>query len=76
MGNTGTSSGVSGGLSIGQKIEGNITQPRSIIVNDYELLINHPYIEGNELIGDKTFLELGLYTVTPQEIDEIIFGGN
>ena len=42
---------------------------------DYNPLMNHPMIEGNELIGDKTYSELGLDDITPQEIDEIIFGG-
>lgn len=47
---------------------------------NYDPLINKPRIEGNELIGDKTFLQLGLLEITPQEIDdmfdELIYGGN
>ena len=42
---------------------------------NYNALINHPKIEGHELIGNKTFLELGLGDITQQDIDEIIFGG-
>lgn len=48
--------------------------------NNYNKLINHPKIEGNTVIGDKTFVELGLLEITPQEIDdifdELIYGGN
>lgn len=48
-------------------------------VGDYEKLSNKPRIEGNTLIGDQTFVELGLGLITPQEIDdmfdELIYGG-
>lgn len=46
-----------------------------ISTSDYEELFNKPSIEGNVLIGDKTYAELGLNEITPQEIDEILFGG-
>ena len=42
---------------------------------NYNALINHPRIEGHELIGNKSFPELGLRNITQQDIDEIIFGG-
>lgn len=42
---------------------------------DYDNLMNKPAIEGIELQGDKTFSELGLAEITPQEIDNIIYGG-
>ena len=46
---------------------------------DYNKLINHPMIEGNTVVGDKTFYELGLLDITPQDIDdifdELIYGG-
>lgn len=40
----------------------------------YNDLFDKPKIEHNELIGDKSFEELGLGDITPQEIDELIFG--
>ena len=40
--------------------------------NDYNDLINKPFIEGVELVGDKTLEELGVEALTPQEIDAII----
>ena len=42
--------------------------------NNYEQLINRPRIEGVLLSGDKLFSDLGLECITPQEIDQIIFG--
>ena len=45
----------------------------------YPTLADKPAIEGNVLIGDKTFKQLGLDEITPQEIDdlfdELIYGG-
>lgn len=35
---------------------------------DYELLLNLPQIEGVELIGNKTFEDLGLMALTAEEI--------
>lgn len=52
---------------------------KSGLVNDYNLLINHPSINWIELIGNKTSEELGLeptiIDITEQDIDNIIFGG-
>ena len=70
-----------------EKLEGQLSEEQSLsgdlslhVCNkDYEALINKPHINGNELIGDKTFAELGLFEITPQEIDdlfdELIYGG-
>ena len=44
--------------------------------DDYNKLFNKPQIEGVTLEGNKTFPQLGLDAITPQEIDEIMFGGN
>ena len=44
---------------------------RTVVVDDYEQLANHPSIEGNELVGDKTFEELGLEELGNMEIAEI-----
>ncbi len=43
------------------------------IPGDYMPLINKPQIENRELIGNKTFEELGLSPMGLDDIDEIIF---
>lgn len=40
----------------------------------YPALIDKPKIEGVTLEGDKTFGELGLGDITPQDIDKMLFG--
>lgn len=54
-----------------------------IYVDDYNPLRNHPYINGEELIGDKTFEQLGREDIRNARIKNIIdeqyeaiFGGN
>lgn len=42
--------------------------------NDYNALVNKPKIEGVTLKGDKTFKQLGLESMTEQDIDNILFG--
>lgn len=48
---------------------------QKVSTTDYNDLYNKPKIEGVTLQGDKSFPELGLRTVTEQEIDIIVFGG-
>lgn len=43
--------------------------------DSYSTLKDKPSIEGVVLDGNKTFYDLGLNDITPQDIDEIIFGG-
>jgi len=45
------------------------------VTRDYNLLDNKPSIEGVQLQGDKTFVQLGLNDISAQDIDEIIYGG-
>lgn len=42
--------------------------------DDYDALRNKPSIEGVTLQGDRTFEQLGLEPMTPQDIDKIIYG--
>lgn len=62
-----------------RKISGKIMSSRAISgtinygdghggTSDYEKLINKPKIEGVELIGDKTFNELGLEECSNEDI--------
>lgn len=43
-------------------------------VGDYNALVNKPSIEGHVLVGDSTIGQIGVGEMTPQEIDQIIFG--
>ena len=47
---------------------GNITR---VVANDYEQLVNRPSIENVELVGDKSFEQLGLTDITNSEIEAI-----
>ena len=64
-------------LIVGVDEEGSLSvdggnDPGVTVVKDYELLNNKPQIEGNTLIGNKTFEELGLLELSNAEIQEII----
>ena len=41
-------------------------------VSDYELLANKPFINGEELIGEKSLQQFGIEEITNLEIEEII----
>ena len=66
---------IRGEISQKKTISGGVAVPERVGANDYNKLSNKPQIEGNELIGNKTYPELGLGDITPQEIDNILFGG-
>lgn len=40
--------------------------------NDYTRLKNKPSINSNELIGDKTFEQLGLVSLTNEQIENLL----
>lgn len=44
----------------------------SYSTNDYEELVNKPSIESVTLVGDKTFEQLGLSSITADELLEIL----
>ena len=50
----------------------------NIVSTDYNELINHPYINEVKVIGHKTGPDYGLQNlmdeITPQQIDNIIYG--
>ena len=50
------------------------SQIRMLVEPDYNNLRNKPSIEGVPLIGDNSFRQLGLDTITEADIDEIMFG--
>jgi len=64
-------------LIVGTDEEGSLSvdassDPGVTVVKDYELMNNKPQIEGNTLIGNKTFAELGLEELSNTEIQDII----
>lgn len=70
-GNISSVGAVGGSVSKSGSVNGGITAP---IAFDYEKLKNLPSIEGNKLIGDKTFIQLGLGEITPSDIDDMMIG--
>lgn len=74
-------SGSGFGASFGedQSMKSKFGEVQRVSTDDYEKLYNKPQIEGNTLIGDKSFVDLGLGEITPQDIDdlfdEMIYGG-
>lgn len=62
---------ISGNVSGVGNVRGSLSQ--QMAPTDYERLQNKPSIEGNVLIGDKTFKQLGLDTLSVQEIEKILY---
>ena len=64
---------LSGTLSSAPTLNGGLTVPRSAPgANDYERLNNKPSIESVELIGDKTFEDLGLEAIDNTELMDLL----
>lgn len=61
---------VSGGISAKGNIKGGMSDQ---IAWDYEKLKNLPSIEGHVLIGDQTFPQLGMDTLSVQDIEKILY---
>lgn len=56
----------------------NMAMSKGAGTGNYNALTNHPSIEGRELVGDKSFEELGLHTMSNLEIKDLfnsVFGG-
>ena len=68
------SSKINGILTESSKINGSITYGMGTgrLINDYEELINKPQINSVELIGNKSFEELGISAMSNFDIDELI----
>lgn len=61
---------VSGSISPVGRVSGSISPARE---RDYNALQNKPSIEGVELVGNKTFPQLGLDTATQAEVEAILY---
>lgn len=62
-------------FSEGSQLNAEFGTVQKVSTSDYNDLYNKPKIEGVTLQGNKTFPELGLGTMTDQEIDNVIYGG-
>ena len=69
---------VQGGQTIGLAVSGDsaisLGVERAAGTGNYNALTNKPSIEDVTLTGNKTFRQLGLEPMTPQEIDQMIYG--
>lgn len=65
-------SSISGDITRSPNIDGTITWGNGLGTKDYNKLINKPQIESVELIGDKTFEELGLSVLSASDILNIL----
>lgn len=65
---------LAGTISSKGGLEGGLS--RDITHKSYNPLVDKPQINSVELKGNKTFEDLGFTAITPQDIDNIIFGGN
>lgn len=59
---------LTGEISGGSNIGGDITIPKNVGTQDYEKLQNLPSLESVELRGNKTFADLGLEECSNQDI--------
>ena len=70
---------ISGDLSKMREVTGGLSAPKEReVAGDYEKIINHPYINDEEVVGHKTFEDYGDHTLSNIEIKTIfdrVFGG-
>ena len=73
---------ISGKISSQESISGNVVSTGqvsgdlstgAVFIKDYNKLENRPSIENIVLEGDKTFKQLGLDTLSVQEIEKILY---
>ena len=60
------------GLDSGDNAALNVGSTTVVSVNDYNDLRNKPSIEGVELVGDKSFEELNLQSLTNSELENML----
>lgn len=67
--------GIDGTLDFGGGLDGNLDIGGVTVVcnDDYEALKNKPSIEGHVLEGDSTIQQIGVGTLTVQEIEKILY---
>lgn len=68
---------LTGQITPRQVLKGNaIDLVKYVYEKDYNLLDNKPQIESVELVGNKTFEELGLDAISADDLIEIVGGSN
>lgn len=79
-GNISSSDHMTGTISGRRELNGRLSQGSSRVAGlvtagtfDYERLRNKPQIESVELIGNKSFEELGLVPITSDELIDILY---
>lgn len=65
-------SNINGDITSLSNIDGNMTYGMGYGTRDYNKLLNKPQIESVELVGDKTFKELGLDVIDTIELLDIL----
>lgn len=70
-GNVSGTRSISGNVAGRGNISGAVSQ--ALRPTDYNQLTNKPKIEGHVLIGDQTFAQLGMDTLSVQEIEKILY---
>ena len=66
---------ISAELSETPTLRGVVTLSSETVIKDYNRLINHPSINGVELIGDRTDAELGFSALTDEEVIAAVAAG-
>ena len=74
-GHGGFSNELDGSLDFGGGLDGGMDVGGVTVVcnDDYEALRNKPSIEGHVLEGDSTIQQIGVGTLTVQEIEKILY---
>ena len=62
-----------GQIHTDESLRGLMNMPQGGGTTDYELLRNKPQIEGVTLIGNKTFEELTLVSLTNEELEALLY---
>ena len=64
---------ISGNLSKTENVSGSVSSAPGKVEKDYNELINKPQIESVELVGNKTMKQLGVDTLSVQDIEKILY---
>lgn len=62
------------GLAISEPAPVRLSVGEAGASGDYSELYNKPSIESHVLVGDSTLEQIGVGTITPQDIDRMIYG--
>lgn len=63
----------SAGLQESGSLKADFGDTKTIGTGDYNDLTNKPLVEGHTLVGDKSFKQLGMDTLSQWEIEKILY---